>query len=244
MGTDLITIGEDSAFLALRTDADSLTEMIRENVGPEGFSPADLDRINVPAGGATSWEVPTLTGEESVKTIEGVVVARGRRRAYWPDSYSGANDAPACSSHDGLVGIPNDELDEPGPGGECAACPFNEFGSAENGAGKACKEFLHVAVLPKDSIVPMVVKVPPASLKNGRDYFMALMKRMIDPTGIVTVLGLKKEESGSGIKYSQVTFAAGERLDPQAAAQMKAYSALVAPAFERAATEQAAEEGE
>lgn len=222
--TDLVKTGEDSTFLALRMPHAELIGMVRENLGGEGLSPSDLDRVKVPAGGGKTWEVPTFEGEVSTGVIEGVVIDRATRRAYWPDAYSGASDPPQCYSNDGLSGVGE-------PGGDCSSCPFNQYESAENGVGKACKETRQMFVLTPDSLIPLIITVPPASLKNVRSYFMRLLSAQISPLGVVTKIGLEQAKSTTGILYSKVTLTAGDRLDADAEARMREYAKILQPAF-------------
>lgn len=202
--------------------------MVRENLGPEGLTPSDLERVKVPAGGGRSWEVPTLDGIESSTVLKGVIVDRATRRAYWPDAYDGSNDPPECFSNDGISG-------EGSPGGACSACPLNAFGSAENGIGKACKETRQMFLLPPDSLIPLVVTIPPASLANAKAYFLRLLRAQVSPLSVVTELTLEQDKNKGGITYSKVSFKAGARLDPAATERMRSYATLLQPAFEAAA---------
>lgn len=223
----LVVPGDDSKYLALRMEQSELVDLIRENLGGDGLSPGDLDRIKVPAGGGISFSVPTIDGEEDTKELRGVIVDRATRRAYWPDSYDGSNDPPQCFSNDGQFG-------QGDPGGACSDCPFNEFGSAENGIGKACKETRQLFLLPVDSIIPLVVTLPPASLANAKSYFMRLLRGQLSPLDVETVITLVKDKNKGGIVFSKVELAAGDRLSPEAKERMREYSGLLQPAIEAA----------
>lgn len=229
MGKELTIIeaGDASPILALRTPPAELQALIHENIGPDGIAVGDLDRVKVPAGGGTVWEVPSIDGDDAVKVIEGVVIERLTRRAYWQSAYSGANDPPDCRSDDGITG-------EGEPGGVCARCPLNEFGTAtkqdgSEGLGKACAETRLLFVLQPDSLIPLVIKVPPGSLKPFRQYSMRLLKAQLSMTGVVTKIGLEKAQSGDGITFSKITFEAGDRLSDEAKAAMVAYGEVLRP---------------
>ena len=239
MGEELITAGADSQYLALRMDQKDLVEMIRETVGADGLSPQDLDRVKVPSGGGQAWEVPTIDGDsDATKYINGVVLEVATRRAYWPEKYSGANDPPECFSNDGFIGVGE-------PGGTCAECPLNEFHTADDGdgPGKACKETRQLFVLTEDSIIPMLVTVPPASIQSVKQYRIRLLRGQQRITDVVTSIGLKKANSKSGIEYSQVTLARAQTLDPDAASRMRAYAASIQPAVAAAGLEREEVEG-
>ena len=93
----------DTGYLVLQKDS-NIVEIVEENLGSEGVSAYDLDRVKIPAGGATAFEVPTLEGEESIKEIEGIIIFWKTARAYWPEKFNGENNPPQCSSADGEVG--------------------------------------------------------------------------------------------------------------------------------------------
>lgn len=224
-GTDLVIAGGESNFLALRMDQNEVLDMIEETLGGETLQPQDLDRVKVPSGGGTTWEVPTLDGDEATKVIEGVIVDAVTRRAYWSKPYDGSNESPECFSNDGKVGTGD-------PGGICNGCPFNEFESAANGVGKACKETRQVFVLLEDSLIPIVVTVPPASLTNLKQYRLRLLRGQRSLLSQTTKITLSKEKNSTGIEYSEVVFARGRDLDPEAVAQMKAYQAMLKPAVD------------
>ena len=226
MSTDLVPAGGDSPYAVLRMETADIQELLRENLGGDTLNPNDLDRVKVPAGAGTRWEIPTISGTEAVQTIEGVIVHRASRRAYWPEKFSGANDPPQCFSDDGINGVGT-------PGGSCADCPLNQFGTA--GDGKACKETRQLFVLTADSLIPVVVTIPPASLANVKAYFLRLLRNQLTPLDVVTNISLEKAQSKGGIDYSRVVLTAGGRLDLDATARLKAYAAELEPAFQAAA---------
>src|SRR3990167_10027573 len=123
MASTELELAKDYAIVAPDTD---IRETVAENLGGATLSLGDLTRITVPAGGATAWEVPTLTGMESVKEVEGVVVFWSAQRAYWKEAFAGAGVQPDCSSSDAVTGYGN-------PGGACADCELAKWGSAKTG---------------------------------------------------------------------------------------------------------------
>ena len=148
--------------------------------GEEGLSVADLDSIHSPAGNVDIFpDVPGPQGTESQKTFTGIIFARGYNRAYHKDAYRpGSNTPPDCSSLDGVTGIGI-------PGGDCATCPFNQFGSArnantedgQNSQGKACREYRHMFTVLPHSLMPFIVQIPPGSIRSGfRSYMKDLAK--------------------------------------------------------------------
>lgn len=229
MSQELVVAGEKSNYLALRMDQTELVEMIQETVGAEGLSPSDLDRVKVPTGGGTAWEIPNIEGDTDVsKTIQGVILDVAPRRAYWNTKFDGSNDPPDCYSNDGEFGIGD-------PGGDCASCPFNQYGTAvsdsgEPGEGKACGERRLLFVLPEDSIIPIVLSVPPSSINDVKKYRVRLLRGQKRINSVVTSITLEKDKNKTGIEFSRVKFTSVADLDPQAAARMREYASAISGA--------------
>lgn len=205
-----------------------VVENIRQNLGGESVSPQDLNRIKVPAGGGTSWVVTDADGEEtSAKSIEGIIVHIARRRAYWPDA-NPSGDPPQCASVDCVIGIGE-------PGGECATCPLNQFGSSHKGdgstgRGKACKETKLLFLLREGCLLPDVVVVPAASLKAIKQYQLKLANTA-PYWGVVTRLELTRTQNRDGISYAQITPKKAGTLDREAAAGILKYAQALQTLF-------------
>ena len=60
--------------------------------------------------------------------------------------------------------------------GACAECPLNQFGSAEQGQGKACKNTFRIALIAEsdlediDNAEVVYASIPPKSLRNWSNY--------------------------------------------------------------------------
>lgn len=234
MGTEIVPAGDDSPFALLRMDATEASDLLRDALGGDSLSISDLDRVKVPSGGATNWEVPSLEGEVAVKEITGVIIHRATRRSYWPytmeDRPDDSDGRPVCQSYDGDTGIGD-------PGGDCAVCPFNEYETdIKGGPGKACKETRQLFVLTENDILPLVVTIPPASLANVKNYFLRLLRAQLMPSDVVTRIGLERLENSRKTKFARVTLTTGGRLSPEAKARLRAYATQLAPAMEHAAS--------
>ena len=79
----------------------------------------------------------------------------------------------------------------------CSSCPNNQFGSAPNGKGKACKNTRLLALMPasaleSDEEAPIwILSVPPTSLKAYDSYVHSLAsKHRTVPIGVVTEISL------------------------------------------------------
>lgn len=214
------------------TDMKTFADLAREVLGPgETLGFGDLPRVKLPAGGGTTWELPT---GEPAKHLDGIIVHRQTTRAYWPDTFgAGDTNAPACSSTDGVRGIGD-------PGGECASCPLAQFGSAANGNGQACRVITRLYVLPDGAPAPWVVLIPPSSAAATRRYVVGLLAtRGIPYWRVRTRIGLEKAQSGAGITYSIARFTTLDVLDgaeAMAADEMHASIAAMAAAMTPATT--------
>lgn len=200
--------------------------IVAGNLGGETITAADLDRVKVPSGGATSWQVPSLEGEVSVKAIEGIIVYSTRRRAYW-SSPEPTGDMPDCASTDCVTGVGK-------PGGECAGCPLNEFGTQVKkggavGRGKACRESRLLFVLQPGETLPMAIVVPSGSLKIIRGY---LLKLDVPYFSATHKLELSVATNKDGIKYAQVKPSMTGRLSPDAAKAVQSYVESLRSVFE------------
>ena len=189
-----------------------VAEIIRENIGNASIGQFDLDRIKIPAGGGVIWSVPTLDGDQPAKELLGVIVHFQDQRAYWAESFSkgGGGSPPDCSSLDMQVGVGH-------PGGDCSRCPFAQFGSAvrddgSEGRGQACRSIRALYLLLPNSVLPMVVPIPPSSLKPVRSYFLRLSSQAVPYHKVITRLKLTRTRSGDGIDYAQVQVEMAQRL--------------------------------
>jgi len=176
-------------------------------------------RVKMPSGGSPAFEIENPddpSDPEVAKTITGVIVAHQAVNVYWskPMEETGGGTSPDCSSPDGVTGHGDrgvnevtGEVDDAQLPHDCASCWLNEFGSAADG-GKACKNVRNLYVLRAGDLLPLLLPLPPTSLKAWRTFAVkSLMARGRHWTGVVTRIGLEAAQSASGIKYSRATFA-------------------------------------
>lgn len=197
---------------------DDLGEAMSEEM--EGLS-IDFDRVKIPSGGGLAFEVPgdDPDNPDMAKELVGVIVDHHPVNAYWAQKYSGQNNPPDCSSIDGKTGVGN-------PGGACKTCPFNQWGSDPDGnGGKACKNMHRVYLLREGEMFPLMLTLPPTSIKPFSNY---LAKRVIGrgrrSYGVITKITLKRETNKNGIAYSQAQFAVVGELSPEDAAKAAEYA--------------------
>jgi hypothetical protein len=211
------------------TSTGEMQEIMNANVGPHGFSLGDLDRIKVPAGGATSWTVTTLDGDSMVKEFEGIIVAWRVARAYWKISLNegGGQRPPDCVSKDGFRGVGE-------PGGDCQKCPLAKFGTSGKGAGQACKMVRENLILMPDSTVPVLLRVPPTSLRPAQRYFLRLMSARVPSWGVITRFRLETASNKQGTQYSRIIFELAGQLSAGEREIMRAYHGKMTGALEGA----------
>jgi hypothetical protein len=191
-----------------------------------GISNFQLNRLKVPAGGVTAWEIESLEGTRIEQALDVIVLAiRGRQKAWWRASMEegGGGTPPSCSSTDGTSGYGINSLDENAEEGKhlCAECAWNRFGSARGaGSGKDCKDHSLLFCFQQGSRIPSLLVVPATSLKALRGYVLMLIDADKRLETVVTRLGLKKAQSQAGITYSTLDPSFQTDLDAESAATM------------------------
>jgi hypothetical protein len=206
------------------------SEVMSENLGAGGLNPSDLDRVKIPAGGGTAWEIPTLDGRGDVaKELNVIIVAARDVRSYYSEKYNGDKNPPDCVSLDCVNGVGD-------PGGLCASCPMAQWGSAvdQTGnptAGQACAQRKMMLCITENSTLPFVISAPPSSLKNLKKYFMRLAGAGLPYFGVVTKLTLERTASGSGIDHSVIVPEYIRTLTEEEIPAIKSYRSGLLPMF-------------
>lgn len=157
--------------------------------------------IKVPAGGGLAFEVPgdDPNSPDLQKEFNAVILYHHPLLSYYKEKYTGGSQAPDCGSFDGVFGIGE-------PGGRCAECPLNQFGTGENG-GKACKTKRRVFLLREGESIPTILTLPTGSLNDFSKYVMRLISKGKKSNQVVTKFSLTKAQNSGGIAYSKVVLA-------------------------------------
>lgn len=210
---------------ALAPDSIGL-EIIRENIGEGDLNILDLDRIKIPAGGGTTWEVPAIDGIQGIRDLEVVIIAWRQTRLFWETSLDDADEVtpPDCASDDGRIGL---GMFGPGsagnPTGDCASCPMNVWGSdIKGGEGKGCREQRQLIVLLPGGILPMSVSLPPTSILPLKKYMLRLASASLPFYSVTTKLLLDPQKQG-GRTWSVARPEMGSKLPQELIVQAKAY---------------------
>jgi hypothetical protein len=131
-------------------------------------------------------------------------------RTFYPGGYvEGANNRPSCWSSNGIR--PDDIVPDP-VNPVCATCPNDAWGSGATAAApkaKACQQRRRVVVVPygddltnEDAGGPMLLSVPPSSLRNMDQYATALTNNGIQYFGGVTQLSFDQTTAFPRIEFS------------------------------------------
>lgn len=212
--TTAIVKVEAKDYAILKVDPDRRRELIRQNVGTAGVSEFDLDRAKIPSGGVTMFEVPSLEGSDFVDSVEGVVVGWRDVRVYWEHAYGEGEAGPPDCVSDNSHGSGT-------PGGDCAMCPMAQFGSdpREKSKGQACQQRRVLMLMRSGSLLPLIISLPPTSVKDARKFFLRLLNSDKSPYEVVVSIGLVQDTNAGGIPYAKATFKVVDQLSPELAAQ-------------------------
>jgi len=206
----------NSGYLALK-DFD-LGAVLSEEM--DGLT-ATFERIKIPSGGGTVFEVPGDDPDEpdTTKEFSAVILYQHPLNAYYKSEYQGGSNPPDCGSIDGHNG-------DGVPGGNCDKCPLNQYGSGKNGA-KACKNRRRLYLLREGDVFPMILSLPTGSLKGFSRYLMRLIPKYKTSNAVVTRFTLKKAASNTGINFSQAQFSVDRVLTPEEYALISAMTEQV-----------------
>lgn len=161
-----------------------------------------FQKVKIPSGGTLQFELPSDDPEnpDYAKTLEGIIIYNHASGAYWMEGSEYDEDStPLCTTVDGKVGIGE-------PGGSCAICPFNQFRSAPDGKGKACKNMRVLYLLRDGDFLPLQLKLPPTSIRPFTEFYNTVFAPRRRATyGSVVQIGLKRADNGTNV-YSVATF--------------------------------------
>ncbi len=165
--------------------------------------------VTLPSG------VPTITnskingfvrdGYPPTREIVGVVLDWSFENVFYDRPYvEGHPSAPACFAVARSVDEMAPTAEVPVPQSEtCATCPQNEFESAPNGRGKACRNSLRLLILDLSDSSVWRLRVPPTSINRCLRILAGLSKRGPVPFMNVSVVSEPLNEfQGVGITPS------------------------------------------
>lgn len=218
MYTQETTLANQEKFLLPATiESDFTQEELADDMDGMQMS---FQRVKIPSGGMVQFELPSDDPDnpDYSKVLVGVILYNHSNNAYWPEgSEYDENTSPLCSSVDGKTGIGE-------PGGLCATCALNQYGTAPEGAGKACKNMRILYLLRSGDYMPLQVTLPPTSLRPFKDFInQSFIFRRRATCGSVVQIGLKKMNNGSN-DYSVATFRRLYDFEGEELAQVRAFA--------------------
>ena len=158
--------------------------------------------------------LPNPKDPESPATSIDVVLLKANKgtskvfylKGYDPKDSEGAK--PDCYSADGVS--PAADAQNP-QAKKCATCAHNQWGSrvTEKGAtkGKACSDTVRMAVAAAGQLNdPMLLRVPPASIKALGEYGQMLAKRGVGYSMVVTKVAFDQEAESPKLTFKPVGF--------------------------------------
>lgn len=209
---------EVAKYPIFKTGAEGFMEVVLDNLQGEILTAQDLERIRIPTGGNLNWALPSLDGEINAKEFEGIILHQQLNRAYWKSGIANGQTPPNCQSLDGKTG-------QGDPGGDCDECPLSKFGSAKGKSNRqACRQAKQVFLLRPESYLPVVLVLPPSSLKPFKHFMLKLSSNNVSSSQMIVRFGLEKATNRSQIAYSLASFAVKDQLSEEDAAMIKSYA--------------------
>ena len=149
---------------------------------------------------------------ESAATSLNVVLLKankGTSKVFYIKGYDpkeSENQKPDCYSQDGVAPAADAKAPQ---AKKCATCPHNQWGSriTEKGAskGKACSDTVRMAVAPAGQLNdPMLLRVPPASIKGLGEYGQMLAKRGVGYNMVVTKVAFDMDAESPKLTFTPV----------------------------------------
>lgn len=168
--------------------------------------------------------LPNPKDPDSPATAIDVVLLKankGTSKVFYLKGYDPVNSEgqkPDCYSSDGVA--PAADAQNP-QAKKCATCPHNQWGSriSDKGAtkGKACSDTVRLAVAAAGQINdPMLLRVPPASIRALGEYGQMLAKRGVAYNMVVTKVAFDKDAESPKLTFKPVGL-----LDDQAFAEVQ-----------------------
>jgi hypothetical protein len=132
---------------------------------------------------------------------------------HYPGVYDANNpqdpDCYAIGIHDPMSGqlVPHKDVAKP-HGKDCSSCPKNQWKSAQNGKGKACKNQVRLLIAPPDATEetrPFTLYVSPSALKNWNAYVTDLARiHKLDIIQVVTEITFDPNETYGKLQFKML----------------------------------------
>lgn len=155
--------------------------------------------------------IPNPKDPDSPARFVDVVILKGnagKSKVFYAKGYTEGSDAkPDCLSNDGIS--PDPSVENP-VASKCATCPKNAWGSriSDNGQkGKACADSVRVAIAARNALnEPMLLRIPPASIKAIGDYADMLKKKGVTYRAVQTRIEFEKDSPTPKLTFKPIDF--------------------------------------
>jgi hypothetical protein len=152
-----------------------------------------------PDSAATSLDVVLLKANKGTSKVFYI-------KGYNPEQSEGQK--PDCYSNEGIEPAADAQNKQ---AKKCATCPHNQWGSriTEKGAskGKACNDTVRMAVAAAGMLNdPMLLRVPPASIRALGEYGQTLAKRGVAYNMVVTKVAFDMDAESPKLTFKPVGF--------------------------------------
>lgn len=170
--------------------------------------------------GKDGGEIITNEDGDPRSSIEVVIIKANPNlsKVFYAKGYVEGSDAkPDCYSNDGIA--PGADAIDP-QAKKCAICPKNQWGSKiteSGGKAKACSDSRRVAIAPLGQLNdPMLLRVPPASLKPLAEYGQMFAKKGVPYQAVATKMSFAADAASPTLAFKYIEF-----LTPEQIAQVK-----------------------
>jgi len=199
-------------------------EEIKERLVDAAEALESFDDIKLPIVRLTNDGFEMSEGAEPIHEFTGVIVFTKQSNVYYKKKYKpGVVEMPDCVSANGRE--PDSSVESP-VSKACKGCPMNEYGSARDGEGKACKNTRPTFILVDNpesdmlSVMPKVLRISPTSLGLARNFFTNIAADFGSYFAVRTKFSCFKKDEGQ--IYFNVKMGVNGRLKPQEKANVKA----------------------
>ena len=205
----------------IRTRVAGRNASILSGIGGGGYPVISIKgKVFAVVKGGERTVLPNPKDPDSPATsIDAVIINanQGLAKVFYMKGYdpeSSEKQKPDCYSTDGIVPA-TDAVNAQSK--KCASCVHNQYGSAKQGKGKACSDTKRLAIAAVDQInEPMLLRIPPASLKSLGEFIKFLDNRGCDFDQVITKISFDMEAESP-----KLTFKALGILDDKTAASVK-----------------------
>jgi hypothetical protein len=198
------------------------------------------NRVAPPSGNKISLKgkvFKTPDGKVSPGPLRAVVLDWRTERNFYKGTFNPNQiEPPICWGLDrDIVEAPHDKVTK-AQATNCGSCPHNQYGSAPNGKGKACREYRRLAIVPANATVAsdvMIIQVSPTGLRHFDNFVLGLGAGPYGKSTIETVTEISFDPAQD---YPTLRFTATETLDDEHLEIMMTLREKAQPSLDREPT--------